>query len=78
LKTFEEMQTTYDELATIINNPRLYLVNFFADIRNQIDIECQIYLDGKDLNEKISGQMVQLKFGVLVIVEDEFLVNSDT
>ena len=139
------------ELKAIIYNPRLYLANFFADIRNQIDTECHIYLECQDLNvenkeqavenqlvmikevdtfEKqcldnlssypmdqlelnkdepehyqlyerkkslflnktlvflnksflllasysSSEKIVQLKFGVLVIVEDEFLVNSD-
>ncbi len=54
------------ELKAIIYNPRLYLANFFADIRNQIDTECHIYLECQDLNvenkeQAVENQLVMIK-----------------
>lgn len=35
------------ELKFVLNSPKLYLVDYFDKIRNQIDLDCEIYLNGK-------------------------------
>lgn len=37
------------ELKIAVKNPRIYLVSHFDNIRNQIDIACQTYLNKADL-----------------------------
>ena len=53
-----------DELNLIINSPRLYLINFFDDLRNQIDTEAEIYMAKHkyrvELKEKALQQQVAM------------------
>jgi len=53
-----------DELNLIINSPRLYLINFFDDLRNQIDTEAEIYMAkhkyGVELKEEALQQQVAM------------------
>lgn len=34
-------------IEVALNSPKLYLVNCLAELRNQIDLDCEIYLSGK-------------------------------
>jgi hypothetical protein len=33
-----------EELKSIVTSPRLYLANHFSNLKNQVDLECQIFL----------------------------------
>jgi hypothetical protein len=36
-------------MKSIISSPKCFLVQYFDDVRNQIDLECQKYLDNNEL-----------------------------
>jgi hypothetical protein len=48
-----------EELKLIISSPKLYLINFFDDLRNQIDTESQIYMDEHKLEAKLKEEALQ-------------------
>ena len=50
-----------EELKLIISSPRLYLVNFFDDLKNQIDIEAQIYMDKHKLEAELKEEALQIQ-----------------
>lgn len=41
----ESLEKQLDELKQVLNNPKLYLVDYFSELQNKIDLECQIYLN---------------------------------
>lgn len=60
-----ELETMLSELESAVNSPKLYIVNYFDDVRNQIDIRCQTYLNKDDLTAEVrekameqQGQMI--------------------
>ena len=46
---FEELHTTFNEMKSLIAAPKVFLFQHFESVRNQIDIECQKYLDNNEL-----------------------------
>lgn len=38
--SIEQLEPTLKDLKCAIDNPRLYLANYFSDLRNRIDIDC--------------------------------------
>ncbi len=38
------IRTNLEQLVSIVKNPRLYLAHHFSDLKNQVDIDCQIFL----------------------------------
>ena len=45
----DKIEGIMSELKSIVDSPRVYIVNHFDGILNQIDFECQIFLNRKDL-----------------------------
>lgn len=41
------LEIIMSELKAATSSPRVYLVNYFDDIRSQIDIDCQTYLNNE-------------------------------
>ena len=54
-----------EELKLIISSPRLYLVNFFDDLKNQIDIEAQIYMDKHKLEAELKEEATQQQVAMI-------------
>ena len=50
----DKLESIFSELRSSFNSPAVYLVKQFDEIRNQIDTECQVYLNiyGLDVHEK--------------------------
>ena len=53
------METVHTELKSITNSPKLYLINYFDDIRKQIDIESQIYMNKKKLGAELKERALE-------------------
>ena len=49
---YYELQTNFNELKSMIQNPKLFLIQHFDGVRNQIDLECQKCLDNNELKLK--------------------------
>ena len=54
-----DLKKKYDELKAIVDHPKLYLVNCFDEIRNEIDIECAKYLDKKNLAQELKEKAIE-------------------
>lgn len=54
-----KFETVLDELKAIVQNPRVYLVNYFDEIRNQIDVECQTFLNRPNLSIGVQDLAIQ-------------------
>lgn len=39
-----KLEAIFCELKSAVNSPKVHLVNYFDEIRNQIDIDCETYL----------------------------------
>jgi hypothetical protein len=52
-------------LKLIISSPRLYLVNFFDDLKNQIDNEAQIYMEKHKLESELKEEAVQQQVAMI-------------
>ena len=50
----DKLESIFSELRSSFNSPAVYLVKQFDEIRNQIDTECQVYLNiyGLDVHDK--------------------------
>lgn len=76
-----KFETVLGELKTIVQNPKIYLVNYFDEIRNQIDVECQTYLNRPNLSIAVQDLAIQQQ-GELISQVDLFqtkcLTNLDT
>ena len=46
---YQDLQKSFNEMKSIISSPKCFLVQHFDDVRNQIDLECQKYLDNNEL-----------------------------
>ena len=56
----EQIQSDINELHTILNCPSSYLVNYFDDLRNKIDVKCEEYLQiQNNFNSKESVQALE-------------------
>ena len=59
----DKLQTIYGDLKLVASS-KLYLVNYFDEIRNSIDIECQTFLDKPEaideLKEKATQQQLEM------------------
>lgn len=55
----DKLETILSELKSAVNSPNVYLVTYFEDIRNQIDVECQICLNRQDLEMTAKEQAIQ-------------------
>ena len=53
-----KLQAIFGELKLTVKNPRVYLANYFSEIQNQIDIDCESYLSSHGL-EKQARALVQ-------------------
>lgn len=54
-----KLEDHLNELKAIAQNPRIYLVNYFDEIRNQIDVECQAFLSRSDLASDVYDMAIQ-------------------
>ena len=76
-----KLESILEELKLIVNNPKIYLANYLDDIRCQIDIECQLYLNSPNLamrDERLAiEQQLQLIYEV-DIFEQKCLMNLKT
>ena len=59
-----------EELKTIHRSPRLYLANHFANLKNQVDIECTHFL-GKLLDTKLKKPCQSEATLIAAIFEDQ-------
>lgn len=75
------LESIFEELKLVVNNPKIYLANYFDEIRCQIDIECQLYLNRPNLSIKENllaiEQQSQLIYEV-DIFEQKCLMNLKT
>lgn len=55
----DKLETVLSELKSAVNSPKVYLTTYFEDIRNQIDVGCQIYLNRRDLATTAKEQAIQ-------------------
>ena len=46
---FQDLQTAFNEMKSMISRPKCFLIQHFDDVRNKIDLECQKYLDNNEL-----------------------------
>ena len=46
---YQDLQTTFNEMKSMIASPKCFLIQHFDDVRNKIDLECQNYLDNDEL-----------------------------
>jgi len=46
---YEDLQTTFNEMKSIIDTPKCFLIEHFDGLRNRIDLECQNYIDNNEL-----------------------------
>ena len=46
---YQDLQTTFNEMNSMIASPKCFLIQHFDDVRNKIDLECQKYLDNNEL-----------------------------
>ena len=58
MENIESMEI-FSQLKSIYNSPKLYLVNFFEDIRNRIDVQCQVFLNNIDLDNLTKEKALQ-------------------
>ncbi len=49
----------YSELKSAASHPKVYLVNTLDELRNQIDIECQKYLNRKNLGIELKMKALE-------------------
>ncbi len=61
----DELGTTRKELLSLVENPRIYIANHFDEIRSQIDIGCQTYLNRHDLQARDKERAVQHQQGFI-------------
>jgi hypothetical protein len=54
-----------EELKLIISSPKLYLINFFDNLRNQIDTESQIYMDKHNLEAELKEEALQQQVAMI-------------
>ena len=55
---FGDVKKIYDELKAIVDHSKFYLINYFDEIRNEIDIECAKYLDKKNLAQELKEKAI--------------------
>lgn len=76
-----KLESIFEELKLIVNNPKIYLANYFDDIRCQIDIECQLYLNSPNLSIKDNGLAIEQQSQLIYevdIFEQKCIVNLKT
>ena len=74
-------EIVFEELKLIVNSPKIYLANFLDDIRCQIDIECQMYLNKPGLaikNNSLAVEQQQQLIYEVDILEQKCLLNLKT
>jgi hypothetical protein len=54
----DKLQTIYGDLKLVASS-KLYLVNYFDEIRNSIDIECQTFLDKPEATDELKEKATQ-------------------
>jgi hypothetical protein len=55
---FQDLQTTFTEMKSIIDTPKSFLIKHFDGVRNKIDLECQKYLENNELELKYKKKAV--------------------
>lgn len=60
--SIEQLETSLKDLKCAIDNPSLYLANYFSDLRNRIDIDCidhiSQYTDGSETSFQFQECMI--------------------
>jgi len=46
---YQDLQTTFNEMKSMIASPKCFLIQHFDDVQNKIDLEFQKYLDNNEL-----------------------------
>ena len=59
LDLFYEIKKNYNEIKFILENPKLYRRNQLDEIRNQIVIECHVFLNGSNLDNESKEKVIQ-------------------
>lgn len=59
-KRFESLEKIQNELKSTVNG-KVYLINYFDDLRNQIDIECQLYLCKQELTSYAKAKAIRVQ-----------------
>jgi hypothetical protein len=55
---YEDLKTTFNEMKSMIASPKCFLIQYFDGVRNQIDVECQKYLDNNELKLKSKNKAI--------------------
>ena len=55
---YQDLQTTFNEMKSMIASPKCFLIQHFDGVRNQIDLECQKYLGNIKLKLKYKEKAI--------------------
>ena len=61
----DRLKRIYAELVETVNNSRLYLVNYFSELKSQIDIECETYLSKGALGTKDEEKAIEQQIDMI-------------
>lgn len=53
------LETVLRELKLAADSPEIYLANFFRELQNQIDLECEAFLNRANVSDRDKGRAIQ-------------------
>jgi len=78
---YQDLLTTFDEMKSMIASPKCFLIQHFDDVRNQIDRECQNYLDNDELKVESKEKAILRQYKMIDEVDSfqkKCLANTKT
>ena len=72
-----------NDLKLAVDSPKRYLANYFDEMKNQIDLECQVYLGQDELADEYKERAIseQLEIGLdwigLDLIGFDWIVQSN-
>lgn len=75
-----KLRNIFNKLKLAVNSPRIYLVNHFEDLRNEIDIESQTFLNKDGLSVEGREKVIQQQEEMIKevdLIQSQCLTNLD-
>lgn len=75
-----KLRNIFNKLKSSVNSPRIYLVNHFEDLRNEIDIESQTFLNKDGLSVEDREKVIQQQEEMIKevdLIQSQCLANLD-
>ena len=63
-------------MKSMIDNPKVFLIQHFDDVRNQIDVECQKYLDKNKFSFKYENFYNKKNKTLFKMLQQEKMINE--